>query len=61
MVATQVTDYPAEIAIPVVILVEIPVVILVEIPAEIAILVAIPAEIVNPVGLVIVGLNCVLG
>ena len=57
MVATQVTDYPAEIAIPVVILVEIPV----ASPAEIAILVAIPAEIVNPVGLVIVGLNCVLG
>ena len=52
MVATQVTDYPAEIAIPVVILVEIPV----ASPAEIAILVAIPAEIVNPVGL-----NCVLG
>ena len=57
MVATQVTDYPAEIAIPVVILVEIPV----ASPAEIAILVAIPAEIVNPVGLVIVGLNYVLG
>ena len=53
MVATQVTDYPAEIAIPVVILGAI--------TAEIAILVAIPAEIVNPVGLVIVGLNCVLG